>query len=89
MTTFNVNNNYGPGSTHNFKKELEDFLTPEIVRQTRLDMQSEPSHDAIDREIQYRLTQEKTAIAKLSQEEAEVAFKQGMKATDYVHYRDN
>ena len=37
----------------------------------------------------HRLNQEKTAIEDMSPDEVEVAFKQGMKATDYVHYRDN
>ena len=89
MTTTNNPNNYGIGSSHDFKKELEEFLKPQIMLQTRLDMSKEPSHEAIDREIQYRLNQEKTAISKMNQKEAEVAFKQGLKATDYVHYRDN
>ena len=37
MTT---SNNYGIGSTHNFKKEIEDTLRPAMERQTRADMQS-------------------------------------------------
>ena len=37
MTT---NNNYGIGSTHNFKKEIEDTLRPAMERQTRADMQT-------------------------------------------------
>ena len=89
MTTTNNPDNFGVGSSHDFKKELEDFLERQIVLQSRLDMKSEPSHEASDREIQYRLNQEKTAIADMSPEEVEVAFKLGMKATDYVHYRDN
>ena len=89
MTTTNNPDNFGVGSGHDFKKELVDLLERQIVLQTRLDMKSEPSHEAIDREIQYRLNQEKTAIEDMSPDEVEVAFKQGMKATDYVHYRDN
>ena len=89
MTTTNNPDNFGVGSGHDFKKELIDLLERQIVLQTRLDMKSEPSHEASDREIQYRLNQEKTAMANMSPEEVEVAFKLGMKATDYVHYRDN
>ena len=61
MTTTNNPDNFGVGSGHDFKKELIDLLERQIVLQTRLDMKSEPSHEAIDREIQYRLNQEKTA----------------------------
>ena len=89
MTPTNNPDNYGVGSSHDFKKDLVDLLERQIVLQTRLDMKNEPSHEAIDREIQYRLNQEKTAIENMSSAEVEVAFKQGMKATDYVHYRDN
>ena len=89
MTTPNDPDNFGVGSSHDFKKELIDLLERQIMLQTRLDMKSEPSHEAIDREIQYRLNQEKAAIEDMSPDEVEVVFKQGMKATDYVHYRDN
>ena len=85
MTTTNNPDDFGVGSGHDFKKELIDLLERQIVLQTRLDKK----HEAIDHEIHYRLNQKKTAIANMSPEEVEVAFKQGMKATDYVHYRDN
>ena len=60
MTT--NNNYYGIGSTHYFKKEIEDTLRPAMERQTRGDMQSEPSHEAVDKEIAYRWSQEVSAM---------------------------
>ena len=42
-----------------------------------------------DSRIQYRLAQEKSAIGKMSEPEAEVAFKSDVKASDYVASRDN
>ena len=51
MTT---NNNYGIGSTHDFKKEIEDTLRSGMERQTRADIHDEPSHEAVDKEIAYR-----------------------------------
>ena len=52
----------GTGSTHNFKKEIEDTLRPALERQTRADMQSEPSHEGVDKEIAYRWSQEVSAM---------------------------
>ena len=86
MTT---SDNYGQGSSHNFKKELEEFFKPQIELQTRLDMSREPSHEVVDKEIQYRLAQEKSALNKMSEAEAEVAYKSGIKASEYVTSRDN
>ena len=60
MTT--PNTNYGIGSIHNFKKEIEDTLRPAMERQTRGDMHSEPSHEAVDKEIAYRWSQEVSAM---------------------------
>ena len=59
MTT---NNNYGIGSTHDFKKEIEDTLRPQMERETRGDMQSEPSHEVVNKEIAYRWSQEVSAM---------------------------
>lgn len=53
---------HGIGSSHNFKKEIEDSLRPAMERQTRGDMQSEPSHEAVDKEIAYRWSQEVSAM---------------------------
>ena len=53
---------HGIGSTHDFKKEIEDTLRPAMERQTRADMQSEPSHEAVDKEIAYRWSQEVSAM---------------------------
>ena len=60
MTT--NNNYYGIGSTHNFKKEIEDTLRPAMERQTRGDMHDQPSHEAVDKEIAYRWSQEVSAM---------------------------
>ena len=53
---------HGIGITHDFKKEIEDTLRPAMERQTRADMQSEPSHEAVDKEIAYRWSQEVSAM---------------------------
>ena len=77
-------NNYGIGSTHNFRKEIEDTLRPAMERQTRADMQSEPSHEAVDKEIAYRWSQESSAMGKLSPAELEVIYKNGWKPSEYL-----
>ncbi len=85
MTT---NNNYGIGSTHNFKKEIEDTLRPAMERQTRADMQSEASHEAVDKEIAYRWSQEVSAMGKLTNDELEMVYKNGWKPSEYLASRD-
>ena len=77
-------NNYGTGSVHDFKKEIEDTLRPEMERQTRMDMNSEPSHQAIDNEIAYRWGQEVSAMGRLSDAELETVYKNGWKPSDYL-----
>ena len=84
MTT---NNNYGIGSTHNFKKEIEDTLRPAMERQTRADMHEEPSHEAVDKEIAYRWSQEVTAMGRLSNEELEAVYKTGIKPSECLAYK--
>ena len=84
MTT---NNNYGAGSVHDFKKEIEDTLRPQMERETRGDMQSEPSHEVVNNEIAYRWSQEVSAMGKLSQEELEMVYKIGFKPTDYLAHK--
>lgn len=81
MTT---SNNYGIGSTHNFRKEIEDTLRPAMERQTRADMQAEPSHEAVDKEIVYRWGLESSAMGKLSPAELEVIYKNGWKPSEYL-----
>ena len=78
------NTNYGIGSVHNFKKEIEDTLRSLMERETRSDMQSEPSHEVVNKEIAYRWSQETSAMGKLSQEELEMVYKTGMKPSDYL-----
>ena len=78
------NTNYGIGSVHNFKKEIEDTLRPAMERQTRGDMQSEPSHEAVDKEIAYRWSQEVSAMGKLTNDELEMVYKTGMKPSEYL-----
>jgi hypothetical protein len=84
MTT---NNNYGAGSVHDFKKEIEDTLRPQMERETRGDMQTEPSHEVVNNEIAYRWSQEVAAMGKLSQEELEMVYKIGFKPTDYLAHK--
>jgi len=81
------NNNYGIGSVHDFKKEIEDTLRPQMERETRGDMQSEPSHEVVTNEIAYRWSQEVTAMGKLSQDELEVVYKNGMKPSEYLAHK--
>ena len=78
------NTNYGIGSVHNFKKEIEDTLRPAMERQTRGDMLSEPSHEAMDKEIAYRWSQEVSAMGKLTDDELEMVYKTGMKPSEYL-----
>ena len=81
MTT---NNNYGIGSTHDFKKEIEDTLRPAMERQTRADMHSEPSHQTVDNEIAYRWSQETSAMGKLTNDELKMVYKTGIKPSEYL-----
>ena len=81
------NNNYGVGSVHDFKKEIEATLRPQMERETRGDMHSEPSHEVVTNEIAYRWSQEVTAMGKLSNDELEVVYKTGMKPTDYLAHK--
>ena len=78
------NTNYGIGSVHNFKKEIEDTLRPAMERQTRGDMHDEPSHEAVDKEIAYRWGQEASAMRRLSDNELEMVYKTGMKPSEYL-----
>ena len=82
MTT--PNTNYGIGSTHDFKKEIEDTLRPQMERQTRGDLQSEPSHELVNKEIAYRWSQEVSAMGKLSNDELEMVYKTGIQPTVYL-----
>jgi len=75
---------HGIGSTHNFKKEIEDTLRPAMERQTRADMHDEPSHEAVDKEIAYRWSQEVSAMGKLTNDELEMVYKTGMKPSEYL-----
>ena len=81
------NTNYGIGSTHDFKREIEDTLRSLMERETRSDMQSEPSHEVVNNEIAYRWTQEVAAMGKLSNDELEVIYKQGLKPSEYLAYK--
>ena len=54
LRSLSPNTNYGIGSVHNFKKEIEDTLRPAMEGQTHGDMHDEPSHEAVDKEIAYR-----------------------------------
>ena len=81
------NNNYGIGSVHDFKKEIEATRRPQMERETRGDMQSEPSHEVVNNEIAYRWTQEVAAMGKLSNDELEVIYKQGLKPSEYLAYK--
>ena len=84
MTT---NNNYGIGSVHDFKKEIEATLRPRMERETRGDMQSEPSHEVVNNEIACRWSQEVAAMGRLSQEELEMVYKTGFKPSEYLAYK--
>jgi len=78
------NTNYGIGSTHDCKKEIEASLRPKMELETRGDMQSEPSHEVVNKEIAYRWSQEVSAMGKLSNDELEVVLKYSMKPSQYL-----
>ena len=62
-------------------------LRPAMERQTRADMHDEPSHEAVDKEIAYRWSQEATAIGRLRDDELKIVYKQGMKPSEYLAYK--
>jgi hypothetical protein len=49
---------------------------------------SKPSREAVNKEIAYRWSQEVTAMEKLTNDELEVAYKQGMKPSEYLAYKE-
>ena len=51
-------------------------------------MHDEPSHEAVDKEIDYRWGQEASAMRRLSDNELEVVFKNGWKPSEYLASRD-
>ncbi len=67
---------------------IEGTLRPAKERQTRADMHDEPSHEAVDKEIAYRWGQEASAMGRLSNEELEVVYKQGLRPSEYLAYKD-
>ncbi len=75
---------HGIGSTHDFKKEIEDTLRPLMERETRGDMQTEPSHEVVNNEIAYRWSQEVAAMGKLGNDELEMVYKTGIQPTVYL-----
>ena len=77
-------NNYVQGTIHNFRREIEDTLRPQMERETRADMHDEPSHEAVDKEVSYRWSQEASAMGNLTNEELGVVYKQGMKPSEYL-----
>ena len=55
-----------------------------MERQTRADMHDQPSHEAVDKEIAYRWSQEVSAMRRLSDNELEMVYKTGMKPSEYL-----
>ena len=49
-----------------------------------MDMQNEPSQEAKARELDWRWSQETSAVAKMTQDEALVTRKAGLKASKYL-----
>ena len=58
-----------------------------MERQTRGDMHNEPSHEAVDKEIAYRWSQEVSAMGKLTNDELEMVYKAGVKPSEYLAYK--
>jgi hypothetical protein len=58
-----------------------------MERETRGDMQSEPSHEVVNKEIAYRWSQEARAMGRLRDDELEMVYKQGMKPSEYLAYK--
>ena len=75
---------HGIGNSHNFNKEIEATLRPQMERETSGDMQSEPSHEVVNNEIAYRWSQEVAAMGKLSNDELEMVYKTGIQPTVYL-----
>jgi hypothetical protein len=46
------------------------------------------SREVVNKEIAYRWSQEATAMEKLTNDELEVAYKQGMKPREYLAYKE-
>jgi len=78
------NSNFGIGSVHDHKRELLEELRTRIELETRMDMQNEPSQEAKARELDWRWSQETSAVAKMTQDEALVTRKAGLKASKYL-----
>ena len=51
-------------------------------------MHDQPSHEAVDKEIAYRWSQEVSAMGKLTNDELEMVYKTGMKPSEYLASRD-
>ena len=58
-----------------------------MERETRDDMQSEPSHEVVNNEIAYRWNQEVSAMGKLTNDELGMVYLQGMKPREYLAYK--
>ena len=78
------NNNFGIGPGHDHKRELLEELRTRIELETRMNMQNEPSQEAKVRELDWRWSQETSAVAKMTQDEALVTRKTGLKASKYL-----
>jgi|TARA_B100000586_G_scaffold214277_1_gene161225 hypothetical protein len=48
---------------------------------------TKPSCETVSKEIAYRWNQEVTAMEKLTNDELEVSYKQGMKPSEYLVYK--
>ena len=47
-------------------------------------MHSEPSHEVVNKEIAYRWSQEVAAMVRLTNDELEVVYKNGIKPSQYL-----
>ena len=77
----------GIPSSHGEHRHTLTTRRPQMERETRGDMQSEPSREVVNNEIAYRWNQEVTAMDKLTNDELEVVYKQGLKHSKYLAYK--
>jgi len=68
----------------NVGQALAERLNPDIEKQARQDMRSNPSTEAVDQEIKYRTDQEAASIKQLSEAELGVCWKFKMSPSEYL-----
>ena len=63
---------------------IEQTLRPELEKQIRWDMRSEPSIDAVHREITYSWTRQADAMKRLTEQELIICWEYKIAPADYL-----